>query len=513
MICHSGWMNITSFATLDLLHVSFIHDVELMAEICSWGSSKQLRTRRVGVEVDLFAPLKRLRGKLGQEVHSMVKSGSICFVVMVTVLTALAAQNQRVAEKNNRVVLKYLGTAGWEITDGTSTILIDPYLSIINGPPPPGSHSMPGDTRRAYGWGDLATPDVAAIDSHIQRADFVLVTHTHYGHVLDVPHIALKTGALLLHRRRHLRLHLRRNLGEQKRNLQPHVPRRAGYRMDGISVKHCRDIQWLKSELHDAARAPPTGHRPHIPRRSLPIRINYWRRRQVPAPLQVVVDEVLQHHLVHILAAPGPGDRPHIIGQHANRPMTPLCQGHNRGSNAELSLSQHRARSRGQRECRAYSQDQLVRLRRCNEESRNHVPKTGHPRVVLHRLCPKVSRRVLFNPVQLQVRRSRGRLEDNRHDPANDHVPVLADLKRYHRLNVQHILRAIEWLNPEVVIVLYRNTDQTRHGILRRLRQIGCSAIVRCGFRRGLLCLATDGIASQPGQQNRENYRSPSPVS
>jgi L-ascorbate metabolism protein UlaG (beta-lactamase superfamily) len=128
----------------------------------------------------------------------MVKSGSICFVVIVTVLTALAAQNQRVAEKNNRVVLKYLGTAGWEITDGTSTILIDPYLSRINGPPPPGSHSMPGDTRRAYGWGDLATPDVAAIDSHIQRADFVLVTHTHYDHVLDVPHIALKTGAAVI---------------------------------------------------------------------------------------------------------------------------------------------------------------------------------------------------------------------------------------------------------------------------------------------------------------------------
>ncbi len=33
MVCHSGWMNNTSLGTLDLLHVSFIHDVELMAEI------------------------------------------------------------------------------------------------------------------------------------------------------------------------------------------------------------------------------------------------------------------------------------------------------------------------------------------------------------------------------------------------------------------------------------------------------------------------------------------------
>jgi L-ascorbate metabolism protein UlaG (beta-lactamase superfamily) len=52
-----------------------------------------------------------------------------------------------------------------------------------------------GDTRRVYGWHDPASPDLAAIDSHIQRADVVLVTHTHYDHILDVPHIALKTRA------------------------------------------------------------------------------------------------------------------------------------------------------------------------------------------------------------------------------------------------------------------------------------------------------------------------------
>jgi len=57
---------------------------------------------------------------------------------------------------------------------------------------------MAGDTRPAYGWGDVASPDVAAIDAHIQRADFVLVTHTHYDHILDVPHIALKTRAAVI---------------------------------------------------------------------------------------------------------------------------------------------------------------------------------------------------------------------------------------------------------------------------------------------------------------------------
>ena len=131
----------------------------------------------------------------------MTKSGFVCLIFVVIALGTLAAQDQQNAEGSHPVVLKYLGTAGWEISDGTTAILIDPYLSRINGPAPPGgssSHSLAGDTRKAYGWNDVAAPDVAAIDSHIQRADFVLVTHTHYDHILDVPHIALKTGATVI---------------------------------------------------------------------------------------------------------------------------------------------------------------------------------------------------------------------------------------------------------------------------------------------------------------------------
>jgi L-ascorbate metabolism protein UlaG (beta-lactamase superfamily) len=128
----------------------------------------------------------------------MVKSRLPCFAFM---LVALAAQGQDRAAKPNQVILKYLGTAGWEITDGTTTILVDPYLSRINGPAPPGGgtgHPIEGDPRRSYTWADVATPDIAAIDAHIQRADFVVVTHTHYDHLLDVPHIALKTHATVI---------------------------------------------------------------------------------------------------------------------------------------------------------------------------------------------------------------------------------------------------------------------------------------------------------------------------
>ena len=127
-----------------------------------------------------------------------MKAKLVCVALSVVSLVAATAQNQPKAGKSAPVILKYLGAAGWEVSDGTVLILIDPYLSRINGPAPPGGHSIAGDTRRAYGWGDVAAPDATAIDAHIKRADFVLITHTHYDHVLDAPYIALKTRATVV---------------------------------------------------------------------------------------------------------------------------------------------------------------------------------------------------------------------------------------------------------------------------------------------------------------------------
>jgi L-ascorbate metabolism protein UlaG (beta-lactamase superfamily) len=120
--------------------------------------------------------------------------------VIAILVATLTGQNPPGATKKVSVTLRYFGTAGWEISDGTTVILIDPYVSRINGPPPPGGSGsrVAGDARPKVGWDDIATPDIAAIDSRIQRADFVLVTHTHYDHVLDVAHIALKTHASVI---------------------------------------------------------------------------------------------------------------------------------------------------------------------------------------------------------------------------------------------------------------------------------------------------------------------------
>jgi L-ascorbate metabolism protein UlaG (beta-lactamase superfamily) len=131
----------------------------------------------------------------------MMKSALAFFALAATGICALAAPNPPNAEKDGQVILRWLGTAGWEISDGTTVILIDPYVSRIYGPEPPGRTPyvrIAGDARPQYGWDDVAAPDVAAIDSHVARADFVLVTHTHYDHILDIPHIALKTHATII---------------------------------------------------------------------------------------------------------------------------------------------------------------------------------------------------------------------------------------------------------------------------------------------------------------------------
>ncbi len=114
-------------------------------------------------------------------------------LVMVVVLgSALAAP-----ASTSPVRLRYLGNFGWEITDGTTIVLIDPYLSRLRRVTP-NDDALPTDTRPWFTNGDIARSDTATIDAHIQRADFILITHTHYDHVLDAPYIAGKTGATIV---------------------------------------------------------------------------------------------------------------------------------------------------------------------------------------------------------------------------------------------------------------------------------------------------------------------------
>jgi L-ascorbate metabolism protein UlaG (beta-lactamase superfamily) len=99
------------------------------------------------------------------------------------------------AQENLR--LAYLGTAGWEITDGKTVILVDPYLSRFKMKTPNDDIS-PDDHRPFLGDDDVIVPDEAVINAHIKRADFILITHTHLDHVIDMPYIARRTGAIVI---------------------------------------------------------------------------------------------------------------------------------------------------------------------------------------------------------------------------------------------------------------------------------------------------------------------------
>lgn len=118
------------------------------------------------------------------------------------------------------VRLIYLGAAGWEITDGKTLIFVDPYLSRIriNVPLSLGSaaNEVQGDTRPVIGPNDQIVSDSAVIDAHIQNADYILVQHSHFDHIMDVPYIARKTGATVIGQESTTNLLLSYGISEEK---------------------------------------------------------------------------------------------------------------------------------------------------------------------------------------------------------------------------------------------------------------------------------------------------------
>lgn len=112
-------------------------------------------------------------------------------VVVFTLLTSFSVSAQMEA-----IQLKYFGTAGWEITDGEITVLVDPYLTRLKLGTGPGVSAE--DTRKTVLRSDVFVSDTLLIDSLITKADFILVHHSHFDHLGDVPYIAKKTGAKVI---------------------------------------------------------------------------------------------------------------------------------------------------------------------------------------------------------------------------------------------------------------------------------------------------------------------------
>ena len=116
------------------------------------------------------------------------------FVVMCCVVLLASQAGAQREEHRAPLQLKYLGTAGWEISDGNVVVLIDPYISRLKY----GGGGHPDDDRPDFAREDVAQSDTALVDSLVTRADFILVHHGHFDHLGDVPYIAQKTGAKVI---------------------------------------------------------------------------------------------------------------------------------------------------------------------------------------------------------------------------------------------------------------------------------------------------------------------------
>ncbi|GAA0463980.1 hypothetical protein Aca07nite_60310 [Actinoplanes capillaceus] len=106
-------------------------------------------------------------------------------------LPAVPAAAVPAAPKSRRrtATFRWLGTSGWHIDVAGRTVLVDPYLSRF-------------PTGLSTGGFDPATPlrvDTDAIAAaRLGTPETILVTHTHWDHFNDVPHLATSSGARVL---------------------------------------------------------------------------------------------------------------------------------------------------------------------------------------------------------------------------------------------------------------------------------------------------------------------------
>jgi len=114
-------------------------------------------------------------------------------VIFVTLMTSQTSAQENTPEISG-LQFKYLGAAGWEISDGKVVVLIDPYISRLKYT----DRGHPDDKRPAFARDDIAVSDEVLIDQTVSKADFILVHHSHFDHLGDVPYIAQKTGAKVI---------------------------------------------------------------------------------------------------------------------------------------------------------------------------------------------------------------------------------------------------------------------------------------------------------------------------
>lgn len=114
--------------------------------------------------------------------------------------TKPAARRSGPAGSTGRLELTHFGAAAWRITDGTTTVYVDPYFSRLRTVKVFGhTYPPPSDDRRhVYRYDEVPVSDTKTIDKHVTKADYILISHSHFNHCMDMPYIAKKTGAMVI---------------------------------------------------------------------------------------------------------------------------------------------------------------------------------------------------------------------------------------------------------------------------------------------------------------------------
>lgn len=148
--------------------------------------------------------------------------------------------------------LRWLGNNGWEIRigagDSAATVLIDPWLTRFWT----GTYSEAGAAP-----GTPIEVDTAAIDGYGLRADQILVTHGHYDHMTDVPHLAKTTGATVFGTESHV--NTMRAMGAPERQLSA-VSGGEQLQYEGYSLQVVRSLHSMGGDEHP--RVTFAGTRP-----------------------------------------------------------------------------------------------------------------------------------------------------------------------------------------------------------------------------------------------------------
>ncbi|MEU9521748.1 MBL fold metallo-hydrolase [Streptomyces sp. NPDC048224] len=126
------------------------------------------------------APLVRLLGR-----RTVLRGAAASAAAPAIPAVTAAAAHANSGLPASGVTLRWLGTAGWRIDAGTRTVLVDPYLTRF----PTGLHEGRFNPRTRL----RTLPE--RVHAHVGSPELILVTHSHWDHLNDVPYIAKITGA------------------------------------------------------------------------------------------------------------------------------------------------------------------------------------------------------------------------------------------------------------------------------------------------------------------------------